>query len=172
MKYTLIILSLLALTIGSCKKKTSNECTYKAGTTVAPASEELVVTNYLTANNITTAVEIDGSGLYYVIDSVGTGIKPTNLCGVVNVTYKGYLPSGTIFDQTTGTNTASFELGGVIEGWTRGLQVAGAGTKMRLFIPASMGYGANGIFNSNTGVYTIPPNSMLIFEVKLLAVTN
>ncbi len=171
MKYTLIILS-LALVFASCKKKTSNECTYKAGTTVAPANEELVVTNYLAANNITTAVELEGSGLYYVIDSVGTGTKPTNLCGVVNVTYKGYLPSGTIFDQTTGTSTASFELGGVIEGWTRGLQVAGTGTKMRLFIPASMGYGANGIFNSNTGVYTIPPNSMLIFEVKLLAVTN
>ncbi len=96
MKYTLIILS-LALVIGSCKKKTSNECVYKAGTTVAPASEELVVTNYLTANNITTAVELEGSGLYYSIDSVGTGTKPTNLCGVVNVTYKGYLPNGTVF---------------------------------------------------------------------------
>lgn len=171
MKYTLIILS-LALVIGSCKKKSSNECTYKAGTTVAPANEELVVTNYLAANNITTAVEIDGAGLYYVIDSVGTGTKPTNLCGVVNVTYKGYLPSGTIFDSTKTGSTASFELGGVIEGWTRGLQMVGVGTKMRLFIPASLGYGANGIFNSNTGVYTIPQNSMLIFDVKLLAVTN
>ncbi len=170
MKYTLIILS-LALVIGSCKKKTT-ECVYQVKTTVAPASEELVVTNYLTVNNITTAVELEGSGLYYAIDSVGTGTKPTNLCGVVNVTYKGYLPNGTVFDQTTGTSTATFELGGVIEGWTRGLQVAGAGTKLRLFIPASMGYGANGIFNSNTGVYSIPPNSMLIFEIKLIAVTN
>ncbi len=170
MKYLLIILS-LALVTGSCKKKT-NECTYTAKTTVAPADEELVVTNYLAANNITTALELAGSGLYYVIDSVGTGTKPTNLCGVVNVTYKGYLPDGRVFDQTTGSYTASFELGGVIEGWSRGLQVAGAGTKMRLFIPASMGYGAAGIFNSSTGVYTIPPNSMLIFEVKLISVTN
>lgn len=170
MKYALIILS-LALVIGSCKKK-STECTYTPKTTVAPADEELVVTNYLAANNITTAVELAGSGLYYVIDSVGTGAKPTNLCGVVNVTYKGFLPNGTIFDSTKTGSTASFELGAVIEGWTRGLQVAGAGTKMRLFIPASLGYGASGIFNSNTGVFIIPKNSMLIFQVNLLAVTN
>lgn len=170
MKYILIILS-LALVTGSCKKKTT-ECTYTPKTSVAPADEELVVTNYLLANSITNAVELAGSGLYYVIDSVGTGEKPTNLCGYVNCTYKGYLPSGKVFDQTTGTNTATFELGGVIEGWSRGLQVAGAGTKMRLYVPASMGYGANGIFNSSTGVYDIPPNSMLIFEVKLIAVSN
>lgn len=169
MKYFLILLS-LTLTVTACKKKTSG-CDSTPGTTVASAAEELAVTNYLAANNITNAVELEGSGMYYVIETPGT-TKPTSQCSYVTVKYTGSLPNGTVFDQTTGTSTLTYQLGNFIEGWKRGLPLIGTGGKIKLYIPASLGYGASGSYNSNTGVYTIPPNSMLIFSIEMTAVSN
>lgn len=151
----------------ACKKK-NEDCTLTPGTTVATAAEEKVVTDYLTANSI-TAVEFENSGLYYAIDAAGTGVKP-GMCSTVVAKYKGKLSNGTIFDQTNGTSTASFTLGQTIEGWKRGVPLVGAGGKVRLYIPSSMGYGESGIFDPNTGLYKIPKNAMLIFEVEVTAV--
>ncbi|MFY7839705.1 MAG: FKBP-type peptidyl-prolyl cis-trans isomerase [Lacibacter sp.] len=166
LKLITAVLAAIAV-LGACKKKNEG-CTYTPGTTVATAAQEKVVTDYLTANSI-TAVELDNSGLYYVIDAAGTGAKP-GLCNTVVAKYKGQLSNGTIFDQTAGTSTASFTLGGTIEGWKRGVPLIGAGGKIRLYIPSSMGYGEAGIFNSNTGLYTIPQNAMLIFDVEITAI--
>lgn len=156
-----------AVVLGACKKKTEG-CTLTPGTTVATAAEEKVVTDYLTANSI-TAVELDNSGLYYAIDAAGTGAKP-GMCNTVVAKYKGKLSNGTVFDETTGTSTASFTLGQTVEGWKRGIPLIGAGGKIRLYIPSSMGYGEAGIFDSNTGLYKIPKNAMLIFDVEVTAV--
>ena len=169
MKYALLIFS-FALALSACKKKVE-ECTLTPGSTVASANEELMITNYLSTNSITTAVEFENSGLYYIIDNPGTSEKP-GLCSVMAVKYVGKLANGTIFDQTVGTATASFTLGGLIEGWKRSLPLIGEGGKIRLFIPPSMGYGANGLINSNTGVTIIPGNSILIFDVEVVAVVS
>ncbi|MEJ8844852.1 FKBP-type peptidyl-prolyl cis-trans isomerase [Lacibacter sp. H375] len=168
MKYVVGLLMAVAM-LSACKKKNSNECPYSAENTSASAQEEAVVTDYIAANSITGAVELGTSGLYYVIDAQGNTNKPA-LCNTVVVKYKGQLANGTIFDQTTGTSTASFTLGGLIEGWNRGMQLVGEGGKIRLYIPSSLGYGAAGSFNPNTGLYTIPQNAMLIFDVEIVAV--
>ncbi len=169
MKYALIVL-MLTLAVAGCKKKTE-PCTVTAGSTVAPASEEAMITTYLASNSITNAVELDNCGLYYIIDVAGNTDKP-NQCSAMQVKYVGKLANGTIFDQTTGTNTANFTLGGLIEGWKRGLPLIGEGGKIRLFIPPSLGYGAAGIINPNTGQVVIPANAILIFEVEIIAVVN
>jgi FKBP-type peptidyl-prolyl cis-trans isomerase FkpA len=170
MKYVLIILS-LALSFTACKKKTSNECTSTAGTTVAPAAEEDMVIKYLDSMQITNRVELENSGMYYVIDSTGNTKKPGQ-CSAITIKYKGYYRNGTVFDQTTGSNSTSFNLGGLIEGWKRALPLIGEAGKIRLFIPPSLGYGPAGYLDSRTGLYIIPPNAVLIFEISLLAVTN
>lgn len=157
-----------AILISACKKKNDEGCTTTPGSTVATAEQEKVVTDYLTANNI-TAVELENCGLYYAIDAAGTGAK-SGMCNTVVAKYKGQLSNGTVFDQTTGDNTAAFTLGQTIEGWRRGIPLIGAGGKIRLYIPSSLGYGAAGSYNPNTGLYTIPPNAMLIFEVEVTAV--
>ncbi len=156
-----------AVVLGACKKNTQ-ECTNTAGNTVATAEQEKVVTDYLAANNI-TATELDNSGLYYSIDAAGTGVKP-GMCSTVVAKYQGKLQNGTVFDQTTGSNAASFTLGQTIEGWKRGVPLIAAGGKIRLYIPSSMGYGEAGIFDYNTGLYKIPKNAMLIFEVEVTRV--
>lgn len=170
MKYILIVLS-LALTVTACKKKSSTGCNYTEKTTVAPSAERARVLKYLDSMSITNYAELGSSGMFYVIENAGTGIRPV-LCSYVTIKYVGSLPSGTVFDQTPGTSTATFQLGGLIEGWQRGLPLIGAGGKIKLYIPASLGYGATGSYNSNTGVYTIPPNSMIIFSIEMSAVSN
>ncbi|MDP4985119.1 FKBP-type peptidyl-prolyl cis-trans isomerase, partial [Pseudoalteromonas tunicata] len=48
-------------------------------------------------------------------------------------------------------------------GWTEGLQLMKEGDKMRFFIPHKLAYG-------NRSVGKIPPASLLIFDVELLAI--
>lgn len=83
----------------------------------------------------------------------------------VAVHYTGQLPDGTVFDSFIPRNQPFvFTVGGgqVIQGWDEGLVGMKEGGKRRLLIPASMGYGPNGIPGK------IPPNSPLIFEVELI----
>jgi FKBP-type peptidyl-prolyl cis-trans isomerase FklB len=83
----------------------------------------------------------------------------------VTVNYHGTLIDGTVFDSSVDSGQpASFQLNGVIEGWTEGVQLMKVGDKFRFFIPPELAYGANGA----GGV--IGPNATLIFDVELLDV--
>ena len=53
----------------------------------------------------------------------------------------------------------------VIKGWTEGLQYIGEGGRIKLYIPAELGYGSRG-----TGL--IKPNSTLVFDVELAKVNK
>jgi FKBP-type peptidyl-prolyl cis-trans isomerase FkpA len=157
--------------LSACKKKNTG-CDLEAGNTTASAQEEGVVTAYIAANSIIGAVELENSGLYYLIETAGNLNKP-NQCSRIQVQYKGMLENGNVFDETSSNNSAIFSLNSadprfaLIEGWRRGLPLIGEGGKIKLLIPSSMGYGTFGSFNSNTGVYTIPPNAMIIFDISL-----
>ncbi|HLF47211.1 MAG TPA: FKBP-type peptidyl-prolyl cis-trans isomerase [Chitinophagaceae bacterium] len=168
MKKVLFVFSFVFVLTGCKKEETA--CQFSAGSSVAPANEKSMVTSYLSTNNISNAVELGNSGMYYVIDVAGSGNKPGQ-CSFLNVKYIGKYQDGTVFDQTSGSNTAAFTLGQLIEGWKRGVPLIGAGGKIRLYIPPTLGYGPAGVFNSSTGNYTIPPNAMLIFEVELVSIS-
>lgn len=168
MKKIAVVAVVVILSVSCGKNK---ECLLTAGSTVAPANEKSTVTSYLSSNNITNATELNGSGLYYVIDAAGNSKSPGQ-CSSIEIRYTGKLANGTVFDQTQGNATATFTLGQLIEGWRRGLPLIGVGGKIRLYIPASLGYGASGYYNQSTGTYIIPPNSMLIFDVDMVNVAN
>ncbi len=165
----LLVFSIILLFAG-CKKDGA-DCAYTAGSGVAPANERSQMTSYLMANSISNAVELGNSGMFYVIDVPGSNAKP-GLCNFVTVKYVGKYENGTVFDQTSGTSSASFRLGLLIEGWKRGIPLIGAGGKIRLYIPPTLGYGPAGVFNSSTGAYTIPPNALLFFEVELVSISG
>ncbi len=94
----------------------------------------------------------------------GQGASPT-ADSTVRVHYRGTLPDGAEFDSSYRRNQPiSFPLRGVIPCWTQGVQKMRVGGKARLTCPATTGYGARGV----PGV--IPPHSVLIFEVELLAI--
>ena len=69
--------------------------------------------------------------------------------------------------QVFDSQTATFSLEGVIEGWQRGLVGLAVGGQRRLFIPAAQAYGENPPAGSD-----IPPNADLIFDVELLEIVG
>lgn len=98
------------------------------------------------------------AGLGYTILRPGSGPKP-GADDTVLIGYIGYLAgTGAVFDQNERT---PLPVGGVIPGFSQGLQMMPKGSVMRLCIPAAMGYGARA-----SG--PIPANSDLVFQVELL----
>ena len=103
------------------------------------------------------------SGLQYLVLSNGEGEKP-GPNSMVTVHYEGSLINGKVFDSSYKRGApATFGVHQVISGWTEALQLMPVGSKWRLFIPSSLGYGARGSGGS------IPPNSTLLFDVELLS---
>ncbi len=169
MKKTLLTLT-IAATLAGCLKneEPTNTCTYDECSLKAPATEIQNVKDYLAANNITNAVE-HCSGLFYVIDSAGTGAAPS-VCSGVSVRYKGMLTNGNVFDKSE-TPTPYWQLGTLVRGWVNGLPKIRRGGGMKLYIPPTLGYGANPQTDRNGNVL-IPGNSILVFEVQLDGVAN
>lgn len=119
---------------------------------------------FLDVNKGKSGVKVTESGLQYEILAVGEGDAP-RADDTVLVHYEGRLADGTVFDSSYQRGQpAVFGVSDVIAGWTEGLQLMRPGGKARFTIPPSLGYGASGA----GGV--IPPNSVLVFEVELLAI--
>lgn len=115
----------------------------------------------LTADAITTS-----SGLQYIIEKEGSGVKPKS-GQIVSVHYAGYLTNGQKFDSSFDRDQPiEFPIGSgkVIPGWDEGIMLLNVGTRAKLIIPPELGYGRAGA----GGV--IPPNATLIFDVELLEV--
>ena len=99
--------------------------------------------------------------MYYIIEQQGTGPE-CNANSDVTVAYTGYFLDGQIFDGSD-QQGVTFNLSGVIEGWTIGIPFFREGGTGKLLIPSALGYGS-----SNSG--SIPANSVLIFDVTLVDV--
>jgi FKBP-type peptidyl-prolyl cis-trans isomerase FkpA len=105
------------------------------------------------------------SGLVYRELTVGKGANP-EATDTVRVHYRGTFPGGKEFDSSYKRGEpASFPLNRVIKCWTEGVQMMKVGGKSKLTCPAAIAYGERG-----TPDGTIPPNSVLHFEVELLGV--
>jgi hypothetical protein len=119
--------------------------------------------DFLAANKAKPGVVTLPDGLQYTVLTEGSGAMP-QADNVVSVHYRGTLLDGTEFDSSYKRGQpAQFPVNGVIRGWTEALQLMKTGSKWKLFIPSELAYGEN-------GQRSIPPNSVLIFEVELLSV--
>jgi FKBP-type peptidyl-prolyl cis-trans isomerase len=116
---------------------------------------------FLDENKSKEGVKTTASGLQYKVMKEGNGAQP-KASDTVTVNYRGTLMDGTEFDSSYKRGQpAIFPVGGVIKGWTEALQLMKVGSKYQLFIPPDLAYGPQ-------GQRTIPPNSLLIFEVELM----
>ncbi|PWH87089.1 FKBP-type peptidyl-prolyl cis-trans isomerase [Brumimicrobium oceani] len=154
MKKILLLASLGMLVFTtSCEKSLSTEEQFDED---IKEIEEYISKNKLDAVRSST-------GLYYVINELGTGHHP-EANDNVRVRYKGYTTDGAVFDQSD-EDGISFNLQGVIKGWTEGIQYFKEGGKGVLLIPSKLGYG-------ESGSGPIAPNTVLVFDVELLTIVE
>ena len=131
---------------------------------VAAAGNKKEGDEFLAANKTKEGVVTLPSGLQYKILTVGTGPKPA-ATDSVTCNYRGTLINSTEFDSSNKRGQpATFQVNGVIKGWTEALQLMPVGSKWQLFVPAELGYGDRG-----SGPQ-IGPGATLIFEVELLSI--
>ena len=117
---------------------------------------------FLATNKTSPGVITLPDGLQYLVITNGSGSLPGSN-DVVTVNYRGTLLDGSEFDSSYKRGQpAQFPVGNVIHGWTEALQLMSVGSKWKLFIPGELAYGEQG----RPG---IPPNSLLVFDVELLA---
>ncbi|MEO1312166.1 MAG: FKBP-type peptidyl-prolyl cis-trans isomerase, partial [Pseudomonadota bacterium] len=145
----------------------------EAAIEAAAAAEEQELVDALAAAEAFLAEKREGedviatdSGLLYKVVEEGPADAPSPTAeDTVRVHYRGTLPDGTQFDSSYDRGEpATFPLGGVIAGWTEGVQLMSVGDKFEFYIPPQLGYGESGAGAD------IGPNAALVFEVELLAV--
>lgn len=106
------------------------------------------------------------SGVCYVIARAGEGARPL-VADTVTMHVKGYLPDGTLFEDTYTRNTPLKALPeNLIPGLKEAVQIMQAGSIWRIYIPSALAYGEKGI----PGI--IPPFSALVFDVELLSINK
>lgn len=130
--------------------------------------DEKTLQDYFKANNIKPLKT--ASGLYYTIATPGIGDNP-KAGEEISVNYTGRTVDGKPFDsnidpQFKHVEPFKFKVGQhqVIAGWDEGLMLFKKGGKGTLYIPSRMAYGERGAGDA------IAPNSVLIFDVELVAI--
>ncbi len=119
---------------------------------------------FLVENAKRPGVKTTPNGLQYKVLSEGSGPSPHPTDQVV-VNYRGTLLNGTEFDSSYKRGQpATFQVNGVIPGWTQALVMMKPGAKWELYIPPDLAYG------DRSPAPVIPPGSLLRFEVELVKV--
>lgn len=129
---------------------------------------------FLDKNKTSEGVRVfNRSQIQYKVIAEGNGEIP-DYDDVVKVHYNGYLIDGHKFDSSYDRGEpATFNVNGVIKGWTEVLQKMPVGSKWEVYIPQNLAYGIKGISSDpKKGEYVIPPSSTLIFEIELLEIID
>jgi peptidylprolyl isomerase len=101
------------------------------------------------------------SGLAYKVLRVGLGSIHPGPRNSVTVHYTGWTTDGKMFESSYQSGrAATFQVDGVIKGWTELLQLMTVKEKCRVWIPGRLAYGDKPTDGS--------PAGMLVFEIELL----
>jgi len=119
---------------------------------------------FLDENGQRSGVTTTDSGLQYEVLRAGDGARPGPQ-STVRLHYRGTLVDGTEFDSSYGGEPAVFSAGGVIPGFSEGLQLMPVGSQYKIYIPSDIAYGP-------AGSGPIGPNETLIFEIELLEIVD
>jgi peptidylprolyl isomerase len=101
------------------------------------------------------------TGLAYKVLRPGAGARHAAAWSKVTVNYTGWTTDGKMFDSSVlRGKPATFELNGVIPGWTEGVPLMVEGERTRFWIPESLAYkGESG-----------QPKGMLVFDIELVRI--
>lgn len=119
---------------------------------------------FLKKNKKSSSVIEKMSGLQYQIIVKGEGTAKPESRDQVTVHYHGTFINGDVFDSSLDRGRPiTFKLNQVMPGWKEGIKLMVIGDNFRFFIPAHLAYGKKKFGK-------IPPGSLLIFEIELLAI--
>ena len=132
--------------------------------------DQLVIKNYMTANNLTGYTET-ADGLWYKITTAPTGTNYFNVnTSTVTMNYSIYLMNNTNPDGNTYATTLAtfndFTAGAYVPGFVEGLKILGRGAGgISIIVPSALAYG----ISANSG---IPANECLRWDMTNVSVTN
>lgn len=125
------------------------------------AKDKAMIFEAVTRKQLDTTGSVEG--VYYQILKEGTG-DYVAVSDTVTVKYKGsLLKDGSIFDQTR-DRPATFPLKRLIKGWQLAVPKCKVGGTIRIIIPSGLAY------TIRSRSKAIPPNSVLVFDIEVLAV--
>jgi FKBP-type peptidyl-prolyl cis-trans isomerase len=117
---------------------------------------------FLEENKEREGVQVLEPGLQYMVMEEGEGESPP-ADATVTAHYSGTLLDGTEFDSSYDRGEPlQIAANQVIQGWTKALTNMKPGSKWKVWIHPDLAYGEQ-------GRPTIPPNSLLVFEMELLS---
>ncbi len=125
------------------------------------AKQKADMQSFAKKNSITSAPDADG--IYKKVITEGVG-EVVGTARSVSVHYTGTLLDGTKFDSSLDRGqpfTFIVGAGEVIPGWDKVVAGMKKGEKALVVIPSAMGYG-------NQAAGSIPPHSVLVFEIEVI----
>lgn len=131
-------------------------------------TDTLAIKKYLADNNITNAKRTN-SGLFYVLEPQPTGTVQPQANNTVRVHYKLTDLTGKEFDSSKGKAPLKFKISpeknptAVIYGFEEAVLLLKVDGKGKFYLPSGIAYNTSGKGN-------IPPNTILIFDLELVAV--
>ncbi len=117
---------------------------------------------FLQKNARAKGVNVLANGLQYRVLRFGKGKKPS-LSDRVVVSYSGQLVDGTVFVSTGTSKPVSFIVKNSLSGWQAALTRMSEGSEWIIYLPPNLAFG-------NRRVKNIPPNSVLIYKIKLIKI--
>ena len=153
LKIGFFVLIALALVFG-CKKIDNSQN--------SSVQETLLIrqwVNTMKRNNF--VVDSLSTGVYYIIESIGTGafVQAGNN---ITIGYTGQFLDGSTFDASSSyTYVHKGAYSRMIPGWEDAVEKLSKGGKGIFLIPSSQAYGSNGYM-------VVPPYTPLLFEIEIL----
>ncbi len=157
----------------SCCGKKSKQYETRVEKTSVNQEKTAMQTRQKTASGLEYTIIVEGTenispkpGAMVTVDYTGW-LKNDNQRE--NYTYGEYADKNKAFDSSIKRGQKfKFQIGvgQVIKGWDEGVMGMKIGEKRRLYIPASLGYGARGAGGA------IPPHADLVFDVELFDVSK
>ncbi len=111
----------------------------------------------------------NNGSIYYKVLKEGEGTEQIYYNSKVKAYYTGTLVDGTVFDSREYPYQASatFDVDGVVQGWTTALQYMHVGDRWEVWIPYQLGYG-----EAATRDGSIPGYSTLKFEMEVVEIVS